>query len=65
MCPAPGSIEGFYTGIPKGDHMLNDPNALQEAYVIADYLVTRGYSDDDIKKILGGNMMRLFRETLV
>ena len=65
MCPAPGSIEGFYTGIPKGDHMLNDPNSLDEAYMIADYLVNRGYSDDDIKKILGGNMMRLFRETLV
>jgi membrane dipeptidase len=65
MCPAPGSIEGFYTGIPKGDHMLNDPNTLEEAYVIADYLVNKGYSDDDIKKILGGNLMRLFKETLI
>lgn len=25
-------------------------------------LVTRGYSDDDIKKILGGNFMRVFRQ---
>jgi len=65
MCPAPGSIEGFYTGIPKGDHMLDDPNDLSEAYMIAEYLVRRGYGDEDIKKILGGNMMRLFRETLV
>jgi membrane dipeptidase len=65
MCPAPGSIEGFYTGIPKGDHMLNDPNTVEEAYVIADYLVNKGYSDDDIKKILGGNLMRLFKETLI
>ena len=65
MCPAPGSIEGFYTGIPKGDHMLNDPNTIEEAYVIADYLVNKGYSDDDIKKILGGNLMRLFKETLI
>ncbi len=65
MCPAPGSIEGFYTGIPKGDHMLNDPNTLEEAYIISDYLVNKGYSDDDIKKILGGNLMRLFKETLI
>ena len=65
MCPAPGSIEGFYTGIPRGDHMLNDPNTLEEAYVIADYLVNKGYSDDDIKKILGGNLLRLFKETLI
>lgn len=64
MCPAPGSIEGFYTGIPKGDHMLNNPNNLSEAYVIAEYLVNHGYSDEDIKKILGGNLMRLFKETL-
>jgi membrane dipeptidase len=64
MCPAPGSIEGFYTGVPKGDHMLDDPNTIEEAGVIAEYLVNRGYSDTDIRKILGGNMMRLFRETL-
>ena len=65
MCPAPGSIEGYYTGIPQGDHMLDDPNTIADAHVIADYLVNHGYSDGDIKKILGGNMMRLFKETLI
>lgn len=65
MCPAPGSIEGFYTGIPKGDHMLDDPNNLEEAYVITEYLINHGYSDVDICKILGGNMMRLFKDTLI
>jgi len=65
MCPAPGSIEGYYTGIPQGDHMLDDPNTIAEADVIADYLVKHGYSDGDIKKILGANMMRLFKETLI
>lgn len=64
MCPFPGSIEGFYTGVPKGDHMLNDPNNLEEAYVIADYLVRRGYSNKDIKGILGGNLMRVLKETI-
>jgi membrane dipeptidase len=64
MCPAPGSIEGFYTGIPKGDHMLNEPNNLGEVEVITEYLVRRGYSDEDILKILGANMLRLFWETL-
>jgi membrane dipeptidase len=65
MCPAPGSIEGFYTGIPKGDHMLDDPSNLEQSYVIAEYLVRHGYSDEDIRKILGMNMMRLFEETLI
>jgi len=65
MCPAPGSIEGFYTGIPRGDHMLDEPNSLEQAHVIAEYLVRHGYSDADILKILGGNLMRLFDATLV
>lgn len=64
MCPAPGSIEGFYTGIPRGDHMLDEPGNPGEAGMIAEYLVNRGYTDSDIVKILGGNMMRLFRETM-
>lgn len=64
MCPFPGSIEGFYTGIPKGDHMTEDPNNVGEGYVIADYLVNRGYSDEDILKILGGNMMRVLEQTI-
>ncbi len=65
MCPSPGSIEGFYTGVPKGDHMLNDPDTLSRAGVITEYLIRHGYSDDDITKILGGNMMRLFSQTLL
>ena len=65
MCPTPGSIEGFYTGIPKGDHMLNHPNHPGQADTIAEYLIQAGFSDEDIKKVLGGNMMRLFKETLI
>lgn len=64
MCPFPGSIEGFYTGIPKGDHMTDDPHNLGECYVIAQYLIDRGYSDEDILKILGGNLLRVLQETI-
>lgn len=64
MCPAPGSIEGFPTGIPKGDQMLDEPNKIEECHVIAEYLVRRGYSDRDIQGILGNNMLRLLKETL-
>lgn len=64
MCPFPGSIEGFYTGIAKGDHMTEDPNNIGECYVIAEYLINRGYSDEDILKILGGNMMRVLEQTI-
>lgn len=64
MCPAPGSIEGFYTGIPKEDHMLDHPSSLSECEVIAEYFINRGYSDDDIVKIIGGNSLRILRETI-
>ena len=64
MCPAPGSIEGFYTGIPKGNHMLDDPRDLSRASIIAEYLLRRGYSEAEVVKILGGNMLRLFSQTL-
>jgi membrane dipeptidase len=64
MCPGPGSIEGFYTGIPNGDHMLDAPNNLGEVWMIAEYLVRHGYSDQDCRNILGGNMLRLLHETI-
>lgn len=64
MCPTPGSIEGFYTGIPKGDHMLNHPSRPGQAGAVAEYLIRHGFSDEDILKVLGGNMMRLLRRTL-
>lgn len=64
MSPAPGSIEGFHTGIPKGDHMLNEPSNVGEAYMVADYLCKRGYSDEDILGILGGNARRLLSKVL-
>lgn len=64
MSPAPGSIEGFHTGIPSGDHMLNEPSNVGEAYVISEYLCKRGYSDEQILGILGGNAERLLTQVL-
>lgn len=64
MSPAPGSIEGFDTGIPKGDHMLNEPSNVGEGYVIAEYLCRRGYSDEQILGILGGNALRFMEQIL-
>ncbi len=64
MCPAPGTIEGFYTGIPKENHMLDEPNDLWEAPLITEYMLRHGYSDYEVKMILGGNMMRLLKETI-
>lgn len=41
---------------------LQSPGTL---YNITAGLVARGYSDDDIKKVLGGNFMRVFRHVMM
>lgn len=64
MSPAPGSIEGFHTGIPAGDHMLNEPANVAEAFVIAEYLCDRGYTDDQILGMLGGNAYRVLTQII-
>ena len=33
--------------------------------LITKELVARGYSDDDIRKILGGNFMRVFKQVCI
>ncbi len=64
MSPLPGSIEGFHTGIPQGDHMLNEPSNVAEAFVIAEYLLKRGYSTEDIEGILYKNAERVFAQVI-
>jgi len=50
-------FDGVSGATPQGmDSAADLPNITQA-------LVDRGYSADDIKKILGGNLMRVFRET--
>lgn len=52
-------IGSDYDGIPTTPRLLEDistfPNLTQE-------LLNRGYSETEIRKILGGNFMRVFRE---
>ena len=64
MCPTPGSIEGFYTGIPKSDHMLDEPKNLKETPLITEYLLRDGFTESEISQILGGNMLQLLQETI-
>ena len=59
-------FSGVLTGVGGGvlRDMTEDPNNVGEGYVIAEYLINRGYSDEDILKILGGNLMRVLEETI-
>jgi membrane dipeptidase len=62
--PIPGSIEGQLIGKPQGSPVIDKPSCFEEFYIISEKLIQHGYSDDDVKKILGGNMMRLYKEIL-
>lgn len=53
---APGEDENVFNYVPE----FNTPRRMEQ---IADALVARGHSSARIEKVLGGNWMRLFRET--
>jgi membrane dipeptidase len=51
-------FDGFHPPEPKG---LEDVTCMP---AITAGLVTRGYAEEDVRKILGGNFMRVFREVV-
>lgn len=62
--PIPGSIEGQLIGKSKGNPVIDSPCKFEDFYIITETLSRHGYSDSDIEKILGGNMMRIYKEIL-
>jgi membrane dipeptidase len=62
--PAPGYIEDVYYGIPVGNITIEGPDSLDKYPLITEALVKHGYADEDIKKLLGKNWLRLYRQVL-
>jgi len=61
--PAPGWLEGVYYGIRDSYH-IEGFNSIKGFPLFTEALMKHGYSDEDIKKILGGNWLRVFRQVL-
>lgn len=61
--PAPGWMEGFYIGIRDHYHVQGLVD-VTEFPLLTEALVKHGYSDEDIKKVLGANLLRLYRQVL-
>jgi membrane dipeptidase len=61
--PAPGWLEGVFYGVRDSYHIkgLNNISGFPQ---YTDALVRRGYSDEDVKKILGGNWLRVYRQVI-
>lgn len=62
--PVPGLIENHHIGVPVGSTLIDSPRTVEDYPVITDSLVRHGYSDDDIRKILGLNWLRLYEEVI-
>lgn len=61
--PARGWLEGVFYGI-KDTYYIENLNNITEFPLVTEALVKRGYSDQDIKKALGGNWLRLYKRVL-
>jgi membrane dipeptidase len=59
----PGWIEGIDYGIRKSDY-IKGPDQLSTFPQITSALVSSGFGVEDIRKILGGNFLRVFRQGL-
>ena len=44
------------------DEQLEGYRGMQDLPRLTDALLGRGYSEDDVQKVLGGNFMRVFRQ---
>jgi membrane dipeptidase len=61
--PAPGWMEGQYYGTREHYHVEGFEEISQYPN-LTESLIRRGYSDQDIKKVLGENLLRLYRQIL-
>jgi membrane dipeptidase len=61
--PAPGWLEGVYYGT-KDTYYIQNLKNVKGFPLFTETLVNRGYSDEDIKKILGGNWLRVYKRVI-
>jgi membrane dipeptidase len=59
----PGWVEGIYYGIRKSDY-ITEPDTHENFPLIIDALQKHGYSAEEADKILGANMLRVYKEVL-
>lgn len=59
----PGWIDGIWYGIRKSD-FIEGPNTHENFSQIVDALLSHGYSHSDCRKILGDNLIRVYKQIL-
>jgi len=61
--PAPGWMEGVFYGV-KDSYFIRGLNNITGFPLFTEALLKHGYAHEDIKKILGGNLLRVYRQVL-
>jgi len=61
--PAPGFVEGRWYGTDM--HMIKDFDNISSFGNIIDGLEKRQFKDDEIAKVMGGNMLRFYEQVLI
>lgn len=59
----PNYIEGLFYGDRENDYVV-DVDVMEKLGLVTEALLDHGYSEEDVQKILGGNMMRIYHEIL-
>ena len=62
--PAPGYFEGLYIGISEGSAFVEGLKDITEFPLLTEALVKHGYSDEEIRKVLGENLLRVYKQVL-
>lgn len=61
--PAPGWLEGVFYGI-RDTYFIQGLNNITGFPLFVEALVRRGYSDEDIKKVLGENWLQVYKQVI-
>jgi len=61
--PAPGWLEGVFYGV-RDTYFVKGLNNMSGFPLFTDALVKGGYSEQDIRKVLGENWLRVYREVI-
>jgi len=61
--PAPGWLEGVFYGITD-TYYIQDFNNITGFPLFTEALLNRGYSNEEIKKVLGGNWLRVYGQVI-
>lgn len=62
--PAPGWFEGLYVGESEGSSFIEGLEDITTFPRVTEALVKRGYSEQDIKKVLGENFLRVYKQVI-